>query len=233
MLGEFLEISIESQNVLESVRFYERLGFKQVTVGDVWDHHYGVVTDGRLFLGLHNYSFPSPSLTFVAPPILRRIRELEAINIDFEFRKLDIDQFHEAGFFDPDGQMVCLLEARTYHLPQLDHDNFSLCGFFNDYRLPVRNADESKLFWEKLGLMSLHDDDDDIPVMCAKGINIALDEDRRLRTPMLSFHTNTLEQIYEQLDARQIPVEHDRRNDALRIRTPDAVDIGIFAAPEH
>ena len=53
VLGTFHEISLAVRDVRASVEFYERLGFTQATTTDTCPHPYGVLTDGRLFIGLH------------------------------------------------------------------------------------------------------------------------------------------------------------------------------------
>ena len=68
-LGRFLEISIGTPVIRESLAFYESLGFVQAAVGETWSHPYAVVTDGQLFIGLHGRDVPSPSLTFVLPEL--------------------------------------------------------------------------------------------------------------------------------------------------------------------
>ena len=65
MLGRFHEISLGTADIAESVAFYERLGFTQCGTTDTWQHPYGVMTDGKLFIGLHQFKFPSPTLTYV------------------------------------------------------------------------------------------------------------------------------------------------------------------------
>ena len=65
MLGRFHEISVETGDIAESVAFYERLGFSQCGTTDTWQHPYGVMTDGKLFLGLHQFKFPSPAISYV------------------------------------------------------------------------------------------------------------------------------------------------------------------------
>ena len=69
MLGRFHEISITTADIRASVEFYERLGFTQAPTTDAWSHPYGVLTDGRLFIGLHQRRVPTPVLTFVHPGI--------------------------------------------------------------------------------------------------------------------------------------------------------------------
>ena len=74
MIGRFLEISVQAPQVLESLAFYERLGFTQVTTGEAWSYPYAVVTDGRLAIGLHQHELPqSPLLAFVLPDLARQL----------------------------------------------------------------------------------------------------------------------------------------------------------------
>ncbi len=153
MLGELLEISIDCEEVLDSLDFWQRAGFTTAPVGDVWPHRYGVVTDGRICLGLHDFRFPSPSLTFVTPELGRRVEEIEARGVEMAFRKLGADEFNEAGFHDPSGQTVCLLEARTFSPPP-DHAG-SLLGHFRALRRRSRDPEMACRFWESLGVIQV------------------------------------------------------------------------------
>lgn len=206
MLGSFLEISVHSTDVLESLRFYEKLGFLQVPTNDAWPHPYGVVTDGRCFIGIHAYSFPGPSLTFVAPELRRRVEDLEAAGAEFEFLKLADDQFHELGFFAPDEQIVTLLEARTFSPPDTHLVSESLLGYFTEYRIPVEDRDTALAQWLRYGLIeneaadSLHDS----VSACCTGLNVGLTESRRVKRPMLIFHVPKLRERLDALEQRGI-----------------------------
>lgn len=210
MLGQFLEISVHSNNVLESLQFYEKLGLKQIPTNDTWTHPYGVVTDGRCFVGVHGYAFDGPSLTFVAPGLRNRVATLEAAGVDFEFLKLGDDEFHELGFLAPDGQMVTLLEARTFSPPAPDAVVSGLAGFFAEYRIPVDDRESALAEWLRLGLLegepmdSLHDT---VTVSCT-GLNVGLTESRRVRRPLLVFHAGGLRERLDVLATRGIePVQ--------------------------
>src|SRR6202165_3485125 len=63
LLGTFHETSIAVDDVRASIEFYERLGFTQAPTTDTLTHPYGVLTDGRLFIGLHQRRGASPVLT--------------------------------------------------------------------------------------------------------------------------------------------------------------------------
>ena len=113
MLGEFLEISLSTRDILASVEFYRKLGFSEAPAGDSWKHPYTVMTDGRLYIGLHKRDAASPSLSFVLPDLMRRMAGFETLGIEFAVSNIELHHFNELGFLDPDGRMITLLEART------------------------------------------------------------------------------------------------------------------------
>lgn len=211
MLGQFLEISVHAPDVLESITFYEKLGFTQVRTNDAWSHPYGVVTDGRCFLGIHAFEFPSPSLTFVAPELRKRVEPLEQNGVEFEFLKLGDDEFHELGFLAPDEQMVTLLEARTFSPPAPPVTTSSLLGFFAEYRLPVEDRGVAQAQWLRYGLIESEPADTlhDTVSVCCTGLNLGLTESRRVRRPLLVFQSTDLDASLEALETRGIPVRRE------------------------
>src|SRR5690242_12094619 len=100
MLGRFHEISIETPDIRASVEFYERLGFSQAATGDTWAHPYGVLTDGRVFLGLHQRRAPSPTLTFVRAGIAAQAAAFESRGIELELLRAGDEVFNEIAFRD-------------------------------------------------------------------------------------------------------------------------------------
>lgn len=207
MLGNFLEISIQTADILASLDFYMRLGFERAPVNDVWAHPYAVLTDGRVYLGLHQQAFPSPSLTFVQPHLRRQVAEFEALGIQFEFRKLGDDSFNEAGFYDHDRQMITLLEARTCS-PVNTRVSGALCGYFDEYRLPVRNLQVSCRFWEQLGLINTGPDATrpHRVRLATGGLNLGLQESATPGRPLMVFAHTRPEDLAQQLLQRNIPV---------------------------
>lgn len=201
---DFLELSLDCREVLPTLQYFQRLGFAQAVTGDAWPHAYGVVTDGRIALGLHDYRFDSPSLTFIRPELRDWVQTLEARGIDFEFRKLADTQFNEAGFFGPDRNMICLLEARTWS-PGQDAPASSVLGWSAGLRLPVRDVETSAAFWENLGFIRGIEpaDGETVTVSCGK-FNLLLDDRGGLRVPELVFHSHDLTETAERIAAVDI-----------------------------
>lgn len=225
MLGRFLEISIHTPDIRESLAFYESLGLAQAVTSDVWSHHYAVVTDGSVALGLHQYEFPSPSLTWVLPGLARHVPALGDAGLAFEFLKTGEEQFHELGFRDPDGQMVAILEARTFSPPS-EQVPAPAIGYFREYRYPVRRLADSADFWEPLGFVALRDEDDERgpAVLASDGIDLGIYEGRPAPSALV-FDCADMDAAAAHLARRGVPARGVR--DAV-----SGLDALEFAAPE-
>ena len=160
MLGTFHEVGLATADIRASVEFYEGLGFTQATTTDTWDHPYGVLTDGRVFLGLHQRTGPSPTLTFVCPGIAGHLGELERRGISLTLCRTGDEVFNEIAFTDPFGQSVSVLEARTYSPVSRPLSRTSLCGYFSEISLPAADFEAARAFWEPLGFVATPQDDE-------------------------------------------------------------------------
>ncbi len=189
MLGHFHEISLATADIRASVEFYERLGFVQATTADTWSHPYGVLTDGRIFLGLHQRRFSSPALTFVHPGVAELVPDLEARGIALTMCQTGAETFNQIGFRDPFGQDVSVLEARTFSPVARRPSDTSLCGYFDQLSLPVSKPEAGKDFWEPLGFVATEEVDEPyvhLP-LTSDHLNIAFHRPRTLDRPMLVF----------------------------------------------
>jgi catechol 2,3-dioxygenase-like lactoylglutathione lyase family enzyme len=221
MPGSFLELSVWSRDIAASVAFWERLGFRHGRVGDVWAHRYAVLSDGRLVLGLHEYSFDSPSLTWVRPGLAEAIPGLQALGISFDFAKTGDDQFNEAGFRDPAGQVVTLLEARTWSASFEPGAAGTALGHFAEYRYPAKDPAATVAFWESLGLVA--DVSSHGPRAVAGGINLA--PSASAAAPELVFEVGETDAAAAALAELGIAVE--TAGDALLLRAPDGLLIRV------
>jgi catechol 2,3-dioxygenase-like lactoylglutathione lyase family enzyme len=189
VLGRFHEVSLETPDIRKSVEFYERLGFSQAETNDTWTHPYGVLTDGRLFIGLHQRHFPSPALTFVHAGIAQFSAVLETRGLTLDPRNIGDEVFNEVGFRDPAGQSVLVLEARTYSPVTRRAEDSSLCGYFTEYSVPASDFEAQKSFWEPLGFVATEEPDAPyahLP-LTSDHLDLAFHRPRTLDRPMLVF----------------------------------------------
>jgi catechol 2,3-dioxygenase-like lactoylglutathione lyase family enzyme len=191
VLGRFLELSLATPDIQASLDFYIKLGFSQAEVGEAWPHPYAVVTDGRIYLGLHQAAIPAPSMTFVRPGLLKHLDALEDLGLQFEFRRLGNDVFNEVGWFDPSGQLIRLVEARTFSPSKRVVTDTSRCGYFLEIALPTPDRDASKAYWEQFGFVGIDESEDRLPhVSCTSDyVNLGLYDPSHLRRSTLRFET--------------------------------------------
>jgi catechol 2,3-dioxygenase-like lactoylglutathione lyase family enzyme len=227
-LGRFLEISIGTPVIRESLEFYEALGFVQAEAGETWSHPYAVVTDGHLFIGLHGREMPSPSLTFVLPDLQLGVGRLKERGVAFEEEIFGDQVFNQAQLRDPGGLSVMLIEARTFSPAPLDAPIASACGYFSELGIPARAAAEARAFWEAIGFVALDEEAEPFPrtPLVSDGLDLALYRTRALRHPVLTFEDSEMSQRLTRLRARGVNVS-DEMPDTL-----DESGNGVLIAPE-
>lgn len=239
MLGRFLEFSLAAPDIRVSLDFYTKLGFSQAEVGDTWPHPYAVVTDGRICLGLHQAAAPVSSMTFVRPDLLKHLGWLEELGLEFEFRHLGNDVFNEVGWLDPSGQLLRLIEARTFSPSKRLGLDTSRCGYFLEIALPTPGQEAAKTYWEQFGFVGIDEQDDDLPhVSCTSDtIDVGLYDPIHLRRSMLRFEVNDVKGTLAQLDGMGISPTGEippplRHKAAAVLTAPEGTPILLTQAPE-
>ena len=144
-IGRFLELSVHTPDILESLNFYKSLGFVELEINDVWTHKYAVISDGEINVGLHSREFDSPAIAFVQPDLAKHAVAMADRGFDFTVMQLSDEVFNELGFADRDGHMITMLEARTFNASE-DVDQNSVLGSFFELALPVREALQAARF---------------------------------------------------------------------------------------
>jgi catechol 2,3-dioxygenase-like lactoylglutathione lyase family enzyme len=228
VLGRFLEFSLAAPDVQASLDFYTSLGFSSAEVGDAWQHPYAVVTDGRIYLGLHQEPIPAPSLTFVKPDLLKHLDALEQKGIEFEFRHLGNDVFNEVGWLDPSGQLVRLVEARTFSPSKRLALDTSRCGYFLEIAVPAPDRDLAKAYWEDFGFVGMEEPGDRLPhIACTSDfIDLGLYHPADLRRTTLRFEVDDVGGTLAHLADKGI-VPNGELPPGLR-----AVPAAVLVAPE-
>jgi len=231
VLGRFLEYSIATPDVRASLEFYGRLGFSQAEVGVAWAHPYAVVTDGRVYLGLHQEAIPAPSMTFVKPDLLKHLDAFEKLGLRFEFRHLGNDVFNEVGWFDPSGHLIRLIEARTFSPSKRPGTDTSLCGYFLEIGLPVTSSAAAKEYWEQFGFVGMDEPDAPLPhVSCTSDtIDVGLYDPAHLRRSTLLFDSGDVGGALARL--AEIGVVPEGRVPAPLAQVPAAVLIAPEGTP--
>ena len=228
MLGRFHEISVETPDIAESVAFYERLGFTQCGTTDTWTHPYGVLTDGKLFVGLHQFKFLTPTLTYVHAGVAQHAQTIEKRGIELAWKRVGEDAFNEFGFLDPSGQAVRVQEAPTHFSGEKDVRDTSLCGDFAEFSMPAGEFEPLRDFWEPLGFVAMGESDTPYlrMSMTSDHIDLAVHRPRTLDQPMLVFTAADMGERIERLRALGLEMSDDLP------RGLDPRHSALIAAPE-
>ncbi len=187
MFGRFLELSLATPDIPASAAFYHRLGFHGLATGDTYTHRYGVYSDGRLHLGLHERASGPATLSFVLPELATQLARLRTAGFEPTAARLGSEDFHEIELRDPEGTGARLLEARTYS-PHAGAGE-SLLGRFAHWSLPVRDAAAASAWWERAGFVALPEADEPyahLP-LTSDFLDLAFHAPRLLAAPCLVF----------------------------------------------
>lgn len=187
-IGRFLEFSVRTPNILKSLYFYKSLGFIELEISDVWPHKYAVVSDGELNIGLHDLEFKSPAISFVLQDLAKHAPSMTDHGFNFTSMQLDEDSFNKLDFADRDGNMISMLEARTFHGSE-EAENNSVCGSWFELTLPVKDALRAAQFWAPIAPMLLEMREEPTTHMRfnVDGVPLGLSESIALSAPSLCF----------------------------------------------
>ena len=197
MLGRFLEFSVPTSDIVDSLSFYKLLGFQELESGDVWSHKYAVVTDGEICIGLHDQELAGPTLTFVLQELAKEARSMSDHGFEFQHLQLDEDAFNELTFVDRDDHPIKMIEARTFSPPGDDLPD-SLCGAWFEVVLPVKDTLRAARFWAPLApeLLRMREEPTTHMRFSAAGIPLGLSESIALKAPSLCFRCDDKEAVW-------------------------------------
>ena len=230
-LGQYLEFSIRTPDILDSLGFYKTLGFAELEIGDMWSHKYAVVSDGALCIGLHSREFNAPSISYVQQDLAKHARSMTDHGFDFSFMQLDEDAFNELGLTDRDGHAVTMLEARTFHRGDED-DRDSVCGTWFEISLPVRDAVRSARFWASVApaLLRVREEPTTHMRFDAGAAPVGLSESIALDGPSLCFKCNDKTKLAALLE--QHGIEHEMypgfEGAFVSIKAPEGTRLFVF-----
>lgn len=231
VIGRFLEFSVRTPDILESLRFYKLLGFTELEIGDVWPHKYAVVSDGELNIGLHDEEFEAPAITFVHPDLAQHARSMTDHGFDFRYLKLDEDVFNELGFRDRDGHMVSMVEARTFNASE-DAERNSACGTWFELTLPARDVMRAGQFWAPLApaLRDMREEPTIHMRFDAGGIPLGLSESIALKAPSLCFKCDDRQRLMDLLEQYGFAFEKYPGFEGafVAIRAPEGTILYVF-----
>lgn len=230
-IGRFLEFSVRTSDILESLHFYRTLGFVELEINDVWSHKYAVVSDGELSIGLHDREFDAPAITFVQQDIAKHARSMADHGFDFRVMRLGEDEFNELGFADREGHAVMMVEARTFNLSE-DAEQNSACGRWFELTLPARDTVSAAQFWAPIAptLLEMREEPTMHMRFEASGVPLGISESIAVKAPSLCFKCADRRGLMELLEHRGLPYEKFPGYEGafVAIKAPEGTTLFVF-----
>jgi catechol 2,3-dioxygenase-like lactoylglutathione lyase family enzyme len=214
--GRFLELSVPTAEILRSLAFYRELGFAELTTGDIRRYHYAVVADGALAIGLHAAGIDEPALSFVRPNLAKQVPVLETAGHQIEFRRLGADEFHEAALRSPDGQLIVMMEARTFSPGADDEGTVPLIGRCTEISLACHDPAATKAFWETAGFLPAETQEPDVILVTAPNLTLGLREPGRAGTIALRFQPPGGNNALKALEAKGLSLARTPEGQVLK-----------------
>lgn len=199
-IGRFLEFSVHTPDILESLHFYRSLGFVELEIGDLLTHKYAVVSDGELAIGLHERPDVPACITFIQQDLAKHARNMTDHGFDFDYMQLNEDAFNELRFTDRDGHAITMLEARTFNISE-EAEVDSICGRWFELALPVRDTLRAAQFWAPIApqLLEMREEPTTHMRFAADGLPLGLSESIALDGPSLCFKCDDKTALIEHL----------------------------------
>lgn len=236
MLGQLLEFSVNAKPNAETLELYRCLGFQSLQVGDFPAAPYAALWDGTITLGLHDGEFDAPIPTFVRPDLKMYLRGLRHLGVEFAYARLADDEFNQAAFRDPNGQLVVLIEARTFSPAPRERANVSACGEFLEWSVATHSLEESEAFWTALGLQRIAAGEEPEPWirLTGRGLTVGFYSRTKLGAG-LTFRSPGLDARLEYLQAKGIRIQRgapmaERGAQAATLLLPEKTSIYLIDA---
>lgn len=231
MLGQFLELSVPATDIVESLAFYKTLGFSELQSGDVWPHKYAVISDGRLCIGLHDLALDGPTLTFVHRDLAKHARAMSDHGFQFTQMNIDSEVFNELGFSDVDGNLIHMIEARTFSPIDEDTEN-SICGVWFELSLPTRDAMRAGRFWAPLAPAVIELREEPTPHLRfdAAGLPLGLSEHNALKQASPCFVCDDLTSVLADVERHGLKIDTNPRYESsfVSILAPEGTKLYLF-----
>lgn len=225
--GRFLEFSIPTADIRASLDFYLRLGFSELSVGDIHDYYYAVVTDGRIAIGLHAAGIDESALSFVNTDVGAIAHSISTQqDAEIVFSRLGAEDFHEIGIYAPDAHLLVILEARTFSQADFSRQPEPLIGRCTEISLGCRDLLSATAFWSKAGFIANDDAATDSIELLAPGLRLCLRANLRPGTKTLRYAPDDYGEMLERLGAAGIPQRGAGHN--CQITAPEGTRLDII-----
>ena len=243
-LGDVTAITITSTDLEKSLQYYKQLGFAELLRSD-FPFPWIQISDGALLIMLRQDSNPYIALTYYVKEMDNVITDLKQAGISIKQMPtpspmimrylITTDEEHNItlvtfadGFEQPMGTTMLTMQPQDYSNPERYTNK--TCGMFGEFAYPVKNLDNSILFWEKLGFKFLSKRTSPYPwAILSDGMAIVgLHQTNNFTSPTITFFASDMKAKIEKLKKFGLNNYSESGESNIVLTTPEQQKINLF-----
>jgi hypothetical protein len=243
-LGDVTAITITSPDLNKSLNYYQQLGFAELYRAD-FPFPWIQITDGALIIMLRQDTIPYIALTYYVINIDKVVADLKEAGVSLKamptpdkmIRRflISTDEGHNItlvsyieGFKMPTGTTMLTMQPQDFSNPA-KYTN-KVCGMFGEFAFPVKNLENSIIFWEKLGYRSLSKKSSPYPwAILSDGLGIVgLHQTNDFAMPTITFFASDMKDKIEKLKQAGLNNFSESGESNIVLTTPEQQKINLF-----
>src|SRR4030095_9923097 len=243
-LGDITAITIASPDLDKSFQYYQMLGFSKVLEYD-FPFPFIQISDGALLIMLRKDKNPYIALTHYVKELDEVVAGLEQAGISLKQMPMPdkmlkrflilteeghiislVTYFEE--FVQPAGPTLLTMRPEDYTNP--DKYVNKTCGMFGEYAMPVKNLDNSIVFWENLGYQTLSKKSSPYPwAIVSDGLGIVgLHQTNSFSDPTITFFASDSKNKIEKLKQGGLANYAQQGEGNIVLTTPEQQKINLY-----
>lgn len=244
LLGNTTSITITSNDPVQSLPYYQQLGFQEVMRSD-YPFPWVLVSDGALLILLRKENTAQLSLSYYNKDLQPVIADLENKGISFTIKPKDTDALKRYVLQSPDGLNIGLIQLEGFQQPagptmarMQQQDYFrpdayvnKTCGMFGELAHPVKDLNASITFWKLLGysLLSSFTSPYNWAIM-SDGLGIVgLHQTNEFNYPAITYFAADMKDKINRLAAAGLGNYKERGPGNIILTTPEQQHIFLFS----
>lgn len=243
-LGEVTAITISTTDLEKSLLFYNQLGFAELYRAD-FPFPWIQISDGALLIMLRQDKNPYIALTYYVKEIDKVILELNHAGISIKQMPtpnpiiqrylISTAEDHNItlvtlvdGFEQPKGPTMLTMQPQDFSNPEKYVNK--TCGMFGEFAYPIKNLENSIIFWEKLGFRVLSKRALPYPwAILSDGLAIiGLHQTTDFESPTITFFASDMKSKIENLKKGSLKSYTESGDSNITLTTPEQQQINFF-----
>jgi len=226
-LGDYVQISLSTKDLDQSLSFYKKLGFKEIDERRNGTVPWALLSDGMFMFMISQHDFPSPTLIYYGENSDKRIQILQSRGVSFDTIFYDPKGNTTAITTDPNLLNITIINFNTNKLPAPSGNSYCILGQFKEVIIPTDNLENSINFWQKAGFSKKDMGGTSyLNVTLTDGlIKIGLHQNKKYINFAFSYFTENIDEVINRLQeidiTKKVESTDDGRITGVFLKSPD------------